>query len=329
MKKRALITGVTGQDGSYLAEYLIGQDYDVYGLYRRVSTGNNFNNIKLIKEHPKLHLVPGDICDHAQMQSLMRQIQPTELYLLAAMSHVGQSFKEPIQTFRVDAEATIGALEAVRQESPMTRVYFAATSELFGGMKCPESGYNEESPIDPRSPYAVAKAASFYAVRNYREAYDLHCCSGILFNHESPRRGLDFAPRKITKGVASVKLGLQDRLDMGNMDAYRDIGHSKDYVRAMHLMLQEDKPQDFVIATGESVSIREMLAYVCELAELKYEDVYRMDKRYMRPSDVPYLKGDGSKAEAILDWTPSYSWRDLLREMYLSDLTALQLGCYT
>lgn len=318
--KKALITGVLGQDGSHLADFLLDKGYEVHGLYKRVSTGNNFSNLtNETRNHANFHLHVGDILDEGCMSEVITGILPDEMYSLAAMSHVGQSFKEPVQTFRVNAEAVVSQLDILRRESPGTRFYFASTSEQFGGLTCPESGYNESSPFHPRSPYAVAKTAAFHSVRNYREAYGLFACSGLLFNHSGTRRGIDFATRKITQGIASIKAGKAKELLMGDLSACRDEGSSKDYVRAQWMMLQQPSPDDYVVATGVSASIRDMLIYVCELAGLDFEAVYKQDQRFMRPSDVPFLKGDATKIRAI-GWEPTYSWKDLLKEMYEHDL---------
>lgn len=325
MSKRAIVTGVNGQDGSWLAEHLIDQEYDVYGLYKRVSSGSNFQNVSQLIKHPRFHMVEGDICDSGFVFSLVKDLKPDEYYGLAAMSHVGHSFKIPIETMRVDAEAVVIQLEAIRHFSFKTKFYNAATSELFGGLNCPKEGFDESSPFNPRSPYAVAKQAAFAITKNYREAYGLHVSSGILFNHSSTRRGEDFATRKITKGIASIVSGKVEKLLMGNLEAFRDEGHSKDYVRGMHLMLQQDKPQDFVIATGDGATIKQMLEYVCSLANLKMEDVYVPDERFMRPSEVPYLKGNPSKIKAI-GWEPEYTWQTLLKEMYVNDINQMTVG---
>ena len=253
--------------------------------------------------------------------------QPQEYYNLAAMSHVGQSFKEPISTFRVDGEAVIMQLDLIKQLSPDTRFYQASTSELFGGVNCPPEGLNETSRFHPRSPYAIAKAAAFYAVVNYREAYGMHASNGILFNHSSPRRGTDFATRKITRGIAEVVLGLDDRLRMGNLEAFRDEGHAKDYVEAQWMMLQQPIADDYVIATGEATTIKDMFKYVCEeLGGLDFEQVYKEDQRFMRPSEVNFLRGDASKAERVLGWKPKYSCKELLKEMYENDLKDIAHG---
>lgn len=324
--KKAIITGVLGQDGSYLAEHLLDLDYEVIGVYRRISSGTNFNNLASISGHDHLRLIPGDILDYGFMTNLVGSEQPDEFYNLAAMSQVAHSFKTPVETFRLDAEAVIGQLEIIKNVSPGTRFYQASTSELYGGMNCPVTGYTEDSPMKPRSPYAVAKLAAHETVRNYRESYGIFACAGILFNHGSPRRPNDFATRKITDGVAKVKLGLLPYLEMGNMEAIRDEGHARDYVKAMHLMLQQETPDDFVIATGENASIGEMLDHVCKIAGLDYNDVYRMNPAYMRPSEVPYLLGDCTKAKSVLGWSPQYNWKSLLEEMYEEDFKRLFNG---
>lgn len=322
---RAIVTGVAGQDGSYLAESLLSKGYTVIGVTRRSSTNQEAKNLKNIKNQ-NFKLVHGDITDPTFLYRLVYDWQPHEFYNLAAQSNVGHSFQEPIATFQIDALAVISQLEVIRKISPSTRYYQASTSELLGGIDCPTEGYTEESPFKPRSPYAIAKLAAYWAVRNYRESYGLYACNGILHNHSSPRRGMDFATRKITHGVASIKLGLQKNIKMGNLDPFRDEGHSKDYVEAMHLMLQQETPEDFLIATGEGATIREMLQYVCQLAELDFEEVYQQDERFMRPSDVPYLLGNPTKAKTKLGWSPKYSWKDLLKEMYLFDYYSIQGG---
>jgi len=321
--KRAIITGILGQDGSYLAEYLLDQGYEVYGVYRRISTGENMENILNILESDRnnFHLLASDICDHVSMTNMIKDLQPHEFYNLAAMSHVGHSFEIPVETFRVDAESVIAQLHAISRFSPDTKFYQASTSELFGGLGCPDTGFDESSTINPRSPYAVAKAASFYAVRNYRDRKgSIYAVNGILFNHSSPRRGHDFATRKITRGIARIKLGKQETLKMGNLAACRDEGHAKDYVRAMHMMLQQDKPDDFCVATGVTTSIEDMFRYVAQLAGLTLEDCYEKDERFMRPSDVPILVGNPTKITTKLGWKPEYTWQSLLEEMYFNDL---------
>lgn len=316
----AIITGVEGQDGSWLAEFLLSKSYKVVGVTRRKSnSAEPCENLDQVINNPNFKVVFGDITDPTFIADLIQWYRPDRYFNLAAMSHVGQSFKEPVATFNVNATALLYVLEAIRQHSPQTRFYQASTSELYGTTPCPAEGFVEEDIFHPRSPYGVAKLAAFHAVVNYREAYGLHASNGILFNHSSTRRGFDFATRKITRGIAAIKAGKAEHLYMGNMEAYRDEGHAKDYISAMHLMLEQDTPSDYVVATGEAASIKEMLEYVCELAGLRYEDVYRMDERFMRPSDIPWLKGNPAKIKA-LGWQPEYDWKSLLREMYFHDL---------
>lgn len=319
-KLRAIITGVAGQDGSYLAEYLLNNNYEVFGISRRKSVEPGFVNIKDLLNDKSFHFLEGDIADPTFISRVLHDCTPHEYYNLAAMSHVGQSFKEPLATFDVDAKAVITQLEMIRQISPYTRFYQASTSELYGGLNCPETGYTEEHSFYPRSPYAVAKLAAYWAVVNYREAYGVYACNGILFNHSSPRRGLDFATRKITRGAARVRYGLQENIKMGNLSAFRDEGHSKDYVRAMHLMLQQEEPEEFVIATGIGATIEDMFRHVAEIAGFSFEELYEQDARFMRPSEVPFLRGNPSKAKNKLGWEPQYTWKTLLEEMYHNDV---------
>ncbi len=321
MSKTAVITGILGQDGSYLAEFLLEEGYEVHGIYRRCSTGTNFDNIEAILNDPDLHLLEGDILEYAAMTELIADLKPDLFFNLAAQSHVGYSFRIPTETFRVNAEAVMAQLDIIRRVSPGTRYYQASTSEMFGGINCPKTGYSELDRLEPRSPYAVAKVAAHNIVKNYREAYNVYACAGILFNHSSPRRGGDFATRKITRGVANIVKGKADDLHMGNMEAFRDEGHAKDYVKAQYMMLMQDSPDDYVVSTHTGATIREMLEYVCSLAELNYDDVYRMNPKFMRPSDVPYLLGDSTKIRSI-GWEPEYDWKLLLKEMYEEDLNA-------
>jgi GDPmannose 4,6-dehydratase len=319
----AVITGAAGQDGSYLSDFLLEKGYSVIGIALRHGTFNDYKNIEHLSGHENFKLVEGNITDQTLVSRVLHDHKPHEWYNLAAMSHVGQSFREPLATFDIDAKAVIGQLEAVRQNSPYTRFYQASTSELFGGVSCPETGYTENSKLHPRSPYGVAKLAAFWSVVNYREAYNLFACNGILHNHSSPRRGFDFATRKITHGIARVKLGLEKTLKMGDLSAFRDEGHSKDYCRAMWLMLQADIPDDYLVATGTGATIKEMFEFVCDLAHLNHEDVYEMDQRFMRPSEVPFLLGNPAKIKKELGWEPELDWRTLLKEMYEHDLGLL------
>lgn len=321
---KAVVTGVAGQDGSYLADFLLSKGYFVIGISLRHSSGSDYKNIDHINKTEKnFLLIEGNILDQTLISRILHDHKPHEWYNLAAMSHVGQSFREPLATFEVDAKAVISQLELIRQISPYTRFYQASTSELFGGVNCPKAGYTESSKFHPRSPYGVAKLAAFWSVVNYREAYDIFACNGILHNHSSPRRGKDFATRKITRGIAKVVLGMEGSLKMGNLEAFRDEGHSKDYCRAMWMMLQSDIPKDYLVATGTGATIREMFEYVCSLAELKLEDVYEQDERFMRPSEVPFLLGNPEKIMSELGWRPMHSWKDLLKEMYQNDLKEL------
>lgn len=320
MKKVAVITGVAGQDGSHLAELLLEKDFKVIGISRRKSVEPGMINISEVLNNKNFILKEGDIIDSTFMSGILYDYKPHLFFNLAAQSNVGHSFKEPIFTFKVNAEAVMLQLELIRQISPYTRYYSATTSEMFGGLDCPKTGYNESSPFNPRSPYAVAKVAAFYAVKNYRDAYGLHASSGVLHNHSSKRRGHDFATRKITSGVANIIAGKLNTIKMGNLSAFRDEGHSKDYVKAMLLMLEQDTPDDYVVATGDGATIEDMLKYVCRLAGLDFNKVYEQDARFMRPSDVPFLLGDSSKARSILGWKPEYDWKSLLKEMYENDL---------
>jgi GDPmannose 4,6-dehydratase len=320
----AVITGVAGQDGSYLSELLLKEGYRVVGITKRHGASRGYSNITHLLNNEAFTLLEGDIVDTTLISRVLHQYKPDEWYNLAAMSHVGQSFREPLVTFDVNARAVIGQLECIRQVSPYTRFYQASTSELFGGIDCPESGYDELSAFNPRSPYAVAKLAAYWAVINYRVAYNLFACNGILHNHSSPRRGHDFATRKITRGIAKVKLGLEDTVRMGDLSAFRDEGHSKDYCKAMYLMLQQELPDDYVIATGGGATIEAMFRYVCYLADLPFEEIYEIDQRFIRPSDVKFLLGDPTKALKELGWSPEYNWESLLEEMYENDIEELQ-----
>jgi len=319
----AVITGVAGQDGSYLSEYLLSLGYKVIGIARRKSTKNDLNNLTNIINNSNFKLVNGDITDSTFICRILHHYKPHEWYNLAAMSHVGQSFFEPAYSFQVNAESVINQLELIRNISPYTRYYQASTSELFGHSTCPKNGFNEESIMKPMSPYAISKLAAYWSVINYRKSYNLFTCNGILHNHSSPRRGLDFATRKITNGAAKIKLGIEKKIKMGNMNAFRDEGHAKDYCKAMHLMLQQEEPDDFIIATGSGATIEDMLRHVCFIAGLNFEEVYEKDQKFMRPSDVPYLLGNSEKANKKLGWKPEYDWKKLLEEMYQNDLLSL------
>lgn len=322
--KTALITGVTGQDGSYLAELLLDKGYTVHGLIRRSSSFNTerIDHIYQGPEEPERSFVlhHADLSDGVALVNLLRDIQPDEVYNLGAQSHVRVSFDAPLYTGDVTGLGTIRLLEAVRASGIQTRIYQASSSEMFGASPPPQ---NEKTPFHPRSPYSVAKVYSYWATVNYREAYGMFAVNGILFNHESPRRGETFVTRKITRGVARIKAGLQDRLHLGNLDAVRDWGYAPEYVDAMWRMLQCDTPDDFVIATGEGVSVRDFLEYAFEHAGLDWREHVRYDPKYERPSEVDALIGDASKAEELLGWKPEVKSRELARIMVDADIRRL------
>ncbi len=322
--KKALITGITGQDGSYLAELLLDKGYEVHGLIRRASTFNT-GRIDHLYQDPhingtRLFLHYGDMADSSNLGRLIYEIQPDEVYNLAAQSHVRVSFDSPEFTGDVDALGTMRLLEAIRLtgRAGVTRFYQASTSELFGLVQ--EVPQRETTPFYPRSPYAVAKLYSYWAVRNYREAYGLFAANGILFNHESPRRGETFVTRKITRAVGRIKMGLQDKLFMGNIEAKRDWGYAADYVEGMWRILQHSKPDDFVLATGEMHSVREFLEAAFGAVDLDWHDYVDYDARYMRPSEVDQLLGDASKAKRELGWEPRVRFKELVKIMVDADL---------
>jgi GDPmannose 4,6-dehydratase len=314
--KRAFITGITGQDGSYLAEFLLEKGYEVHGLIRRASTFNTARIDHIFQDpheiNPQLFLHYGDLIDGVGLTTLIREIKPDEVYNLGAQSHVQVSFSMPQYTGQVDAVGAVGLLEAIRSAEVNTRFYQASTSELFGSTPPPQ---NEESFFKPRSPYAAAKLMAYWCTVNYREGYGMHASNGILFNHESPRRGSNFVTNKVVKGAVEIKLGLATTLEMGNMDSFRDWGHSKDYVKAMHLILQHDKADDFVVATGETRSVREMCNYVFSQLGLNYADHVVQNPKYLRPEELQYLRGDSTKIRTTLDWKPEYTFNMLMDEM--------------
>lgn len=320
MVKKALITGITGQDGSYLAEFLLEKGYEVIGMVRRTSTVN-FDRIKHIQG--KVTIVPGDLLDQVSLIEILQEHRPQEVYNLAAQSFVPTSWNQPVFTGEVTALGVTRILDAVRLVDPTIRFYQASSSECFGKVR--ESPQNEKTPFYPRSPYGVAKVYGHWITVNYRESYGLHATSGILFNHTSPRRGLEFVLRKITHGVALIKLGLADELFLGNLDACRDIGFAGDYVKAMWMMLQQEGPDNYVIATGETHSVREMCETAFGYAALDWQKYVVQDERFMRPAEVDYLVGDATKAREVLGWEPTVSFPELVRMMVDADL-ALLLG---
>jgi GDPmannose 4,6-dehydratase len=321
-KKRALITGITGQDGSYLAELLLQKGYEVHGTVRRSSSFNTGRVDHLYVDphvqEAQLFLHYADLADGSALASLLARIKPHEVYNLAAQSHVRVSFDIPEYTGDVTGLGTVRLLEAMRDAGISPRFYQASSSELYG--KVVETPQRETTPFHPRSPYAAAKAYSFYITQNYRESYGMFCTNGILFNHESPRRGETFVTRKITRAIARMKLGMQDKLYLGNLDAKRDWGFAGDYVEAMWLMLQADEPDDFVIATGETHSVREFIELASQFADFPVAERIVIDPRYFRPAEVDLLLGDASKAQAKLNWRPKTTFTDLVRLMMESDI---------
>jgi GDPmannose 4,6-dehydratase len=322
--KKALITGITGQDGSYLAEFLLAKGYEVHGLIRRSSTFNTrrIDHLYVDPHDPeaRFFLHYGDLTDSGQIGHLIYNIQPGEVYHLAAQSHVRVSFDMPEYTGDVTGLGVTRLLEIIRRSGIKTRFYQASSSELFGSSPPPQ---NEETPMLPRSPYAVAKLYGYWMVRNYREAYGLYAVNGILFNHESPRRGETFVTRKITRALARIKLGLQPKLYLGNLEARRDWGYAPDFIEAMWLMLQQDTMEDYVIATGESHSVREFLEEACSYLDLDWREFVEIDPRYFRPTEVDALLGDAGKARQLLGWQPRVSFKELVRIMVDADLQAL------
>ena len=319
--RKALITGVTGQDGSYLVELLLEKGYQLWGIMRRSSsfhTGRIDHLYKDPHEHPQLRLVYGDLTDGNNLSTIINGIQPDEVYNLGAQSHVRVSFDMPIYTVDTDGLGTLRLLEAIRSSNRPAKFYQASSSEMYG--KVFETPQTEKTPFYPRSPYGCAKLYSFWQTVNYREAYGLFACNGILFNHESPRRGETFVTRKITRAATRIKLGLQDKVYLGNLDAKRDWGFAGDYVEAMWLMLQQDKPDDYVVATGESHSVKEFVAEVFGYLGLDWQQYVEIDPRYLRPSEVDYLKGDASKARKLLKWKPKVTFKKLARMMTDADM---------
>ncbi len=319
--KRALITGITGQDGSYLAEFLLEKGYEVHGLIRRSSTFNT-DRIDHIYQDPhvadiKLHLHYGDLSVSGQMADLIYNIQPDEIYNLGAQSHVRVSFDMPEYTGDVTGLGTVRLLEAIRKTGVKTKFYQASSSEMFGSAPAPQ---NEQTPFEPRSPYSAAKVYAYWLVKNYREGYDIFASNGILFNHESPRRGETFVTRKITRTATRIKLGLQDKLYLGNLEAKRDWGFAGDFLEAMWLILQQDKPDDYVIATGENHSVREFAEKVFQKLSLDYEEYIEIEQRYFRPTEVDVLLGDSTKAQEKLGWKPKVTFDQLIDMMVEADL---------
>jgi len=319
--KKALITGITGQDGSYLAELLLGKGYQLWGIIRRSSsfhTGRIDHLYKDPHEKPRLRLVYGDLTDGGNLSTIINEVKPDEVYNLGAQSHVRVSFDTPVYTVDTDALGTLRLLEAIRSMEAPAKFYQASSSEMYG--KVVETPQTEKTPFYPRSPYGCAKAYAFWQTVNYREAYGLFACNGILFNHESPRRGETFVTRKITLAAARIKLGLQDKLYLGNLDAKRDWGFAGDYVETMWLMLQQESGDDYIIATGETHSVREFLDEVFGHLDLDWQKYVEIDSRYIRPTEVDFLQGDSSKARKVLGWEPKVTFKELAKMMTDADM---------
>jgi GDPmannose 4,6-dehydratase len=321
MKKTALITGITGQDGSYLAEHLLASGYEVHGIVRRVALEDPERRVGRIRHlRDRVHLHAASLESYPSIFNVISQHEFDECYHLAAQSFVAESFADGFSTMNTNINGTHYMLAALRELRPKCRFYFAGSSEMFGKVR--ETPQTERTPFHPRSPYGISKVAGFYLTTNYREAYNMYCVNGILFNHESPRRGFEFVTRKITSTVAQIKLGLASELRLGNLDAKRDWGHAADYILAMQRMLQQEEPGDYVVATGQVHSVREF----CELAfgevGLDYREYVKTDERFYRPAEVDLLIGDSSKARRVLDWAPRYSFQELVKEMVQADLQA-------
>jgi len=341
MSKRALITGITGQDGSYLAEFLLKKGYQVYGIQRRASTFNTerIDHIYDNPEYPNFDTFYGDLSDGSNLNRILEKAEPDEIYNLGAQSHVGVSFEVPEYTADVTALGTLRLLDAIRETGVKTKFYQASSSEMFGQVE--KLPINEKTPFNPCSPYACAKVFAYYITANYRLAYSLFACNGVLFNHESPRRGGTFVTRKITQGLARIKLGLQDKLLLGNLNAKRDWGYAPDFIEAMWLMLQQSQPDDYVIATGEVHSVREFVEEVCKLLEIDLawkgeglqekgidqkgnKAIIEVSSRYLRPADVNVLQGDAGKARKILDWKPKVNFKELTKIMLEHDYNQIK-----
>ena len=312
--KKAFITGINGQDGSYLTEYLLELGYEVHGIVRRNSVPEHQQSrIEFVREN--LHVSYGDLLDTSGLERLLKKIQPDEIYNLAAQSHVRISFDVPQFTAQTNAIGALNLLEAYRNACPQAKYYQASSSEMFGTSIDPDGYQRETTPMQPTSPYGCAKVFAYNITRNYRKSYNLHAVNGILFNHESPRRGSNFVTNKVVKGAVLIKKGLARKLELGNMDSYRDWGHSKDYVHAMHLIINHDIADDFVVATGQTHSVREMTDYVFSKLGLNYKEFVSQNPVYLRPEELPYLRGDSTKLRKTFNWVPQYTFESLMDEM--------------
>tara|TARA_B100001123_G_scaffold74689_3_gene84230 strand:+ start:37660 stop:38631 length:972 start_codon:yes stop_codon:yes gene_type:complete len=314
--KKALITGIAGQDGSYLTEHLLSMGYEVHGIVRRHSVAENQNfRLHRLGSEPNVYTYYGDLLDYPSLVRIISIVKPDEIYNLGAMSHVRVSFDMPSFTIQTNALGVLNMLEVYRTLSPEAKFYQASSSEMFGNSVDSDGVQRLTTPMNPVSPYGCAKVMGYNLVRHYRHAYKLHACNGILFNHESPRRGSNFVTNKVVKGAVSIKKGLQDKLELGNMDSSRDWGHSKDYVKAMHMIINHDTPEEFIVATGETHSVRDLCDVVFSKLGMNYADYIVQNPKYMRPEELRYLKGDPSKAHTVLGWKPEYTFETMIEEM--------------
>jgi len=314
--KKALITGIAGQDGSYLSEYLLELGYEVHGIVRRHSVAENQNHrLDKIGLNDRVHTHYGDLLDYPSLVRIVSEVKPDEIYNLGAMSHVRISFDMPSFTIQTNALGVLNMLEIYRTICPEAKFYQASSSEMFGNSVDEDGVQRLTTPMNPVSPYGCAKVMGYNLVRHYRHAYGLHACNGILFNHESSRRGSNFVTNKVVKGAVEIKKGLRDKLELGNMDSYRDWGHSKDYVRAMHMILNHDTPEEFIVATGKTHSVRDLCEVVFSKLGLNYKDYVIQNPKFMRPEELRYLKGDPSKANSVLGWKPEHTFETMLDEM--------------